>query len=680
MQGLLTLVMLFSSFGLSATSVFAETQTLRQETRMAEAHLVGSKSGTNWITARPKFGWGVSYIGNTIAYCINPLIGANYNNSYNSSDLFDQLSPEVQEKLWNIGYFGYGYNSDKNPLRYMAAQELVWETVPIGSQNPWGGNDTWEIEWTGGMGEDVDRIHQYKQEIVDLMNSKYQKPSFDGKTFEGKVNEIITLNDSNGVLDRFSVKTGNGVEIVSQSNSELKLRIIRKAFADTVQFESKTQPSEASTFVWESGSYQKFFSIGRDRFELLTGQFKLVLSTGSLEITKTDQDDHPIAGVVFEVSRDRDMRQIIATVPTNASGIARLDDLDAGTVYYREKSVPAPLLIDQTIREIEIESREVRSATVINETAVGRLDLQKLDSETGTKPQGDGVLKDAEYTLYAAKEIMNHNGKITYYKEGNVVARRVTADDGSMDTIENLPLGDYVLKETKAPIGYQLDTGSYPISITYQNQTVPIVVVSKTLEDHVVKGTVGLVKVGTNGETGLVHPLVGAEFTFKLKSQVVEFGWDKVTPADVIVTNHRGEATTKELPYGVYIGCETKTPENHQTIEDFEVTIQEDQEQKHFIFNDAPYEAHLKIVKQDAETGKVIKLPNTTFKIKNLDTDTYVEQSLFYPLPFKTTEFKTNDQGELITQIKLQSGNYQIEEIRSSYGYVLRVVNPSSFH
>lgn len=125
--------MLFSSFGLSATSVFAETQTLRQETRIAEAHLAGSKSGTNWITARPKFGWGVSYIGNTIAYCINPLIGANYNNSYNSSDLFDQLSPEVQEKLWNIGYFGYGYNNDKNPLRYMAAQELVWETVPIGS-------------------------------------------------------------------------------------------------------------------------------------------------------------------------------------------------------------------------------------------------------------------------------------------------------------------------------------------------------------------------------------------------------------------------------------------------------------------------------------------------------------------------------------------------------------------
>lgn len=121
-------------------------------------------------------------------------------------DGFLNTLPEIQRQaLWEIAYFGYGFEGDNNLYRYLAAQELIWEQMTIAQVRGYGGNEKFQISWTGKYGEDIAKINEYKQIINNLRSSYYTKPSFSGSKLNVKVGETITLTDSNNVLNRFKV-------------------------------------------------------------------------------------------------------------------------------------------------------------------------------------------------------------------------------------------------------------------------------------------------------------------------------------------------------------------------------------------------------------------------------------------------------------------------------------------
>ena len=64
-------------------------------------------------------------------------------------------------------------------------------------------------------------------------------------------------------------------------------------------------------------------------------------------------------------------------------------------------------------------------------------------------------------------------------------------------------------------------------------------------------------------------------------------------------------------------------------------------------------------------------LPDTTFKIKNLQTNEYVGQWVWFPVPHYVDTFKTDESGTVTTPNTLEVGEYQLEEIHAPYGYVL---------
>lgn len=99
-----------------------------------------------------------------------------------------------------------------------------------------------------------------------------------------------------------------------------------------------------------------------------------------------------------------------------------------------------------------------------------------------------------------------------------------------------------------------------------------------------------------------------------------------------------------------------------------EVTEDSRTPQRYRILNDAPFKAYIRMVKKDAESGNTICLSGVTFKIRNTDTDEYVEQKVGKD---KVSEFTTDDSGTITTPLKLKYGNYQVEEITAPDGYLI---------
>ncbi len=300
------------------------------------------------------------------------------------------------------------------------------------------------------------------------------------------------------------------------------------------------------------------------------------------------------------------------------------------------------------------------SVLKLNVLKEGNIRVFKEDAETGVKAQGAASLENAVYGLYQAdgkkiKEITlkNINGKV-------------------QAEIKDLDPGKYVLKEIKAPKGYVLSDETIEIVVE------PGKTVNMTVKDQVIKGTINLVKVANKDLVDSTNPdnkpkLAGIEIslTSKTTGQVVK----------TVVTDKDGYATfgKNAVVFDTYILSETKGKEGYKLFEPFEVTISENGQTFHYVLEDKIIEQKLKVVKVDEETGKVIAIPGTQFKIwdrlANNGQGGYVSMAL--PNDTELSDvFTTNEKGYFVTTDTLKYGKdrYELREIKAPEKYVLNTV------
>lgn len=403
---------------------------------------------------------------------------------------------------------------------------------------------------------------------------------------------------------------------------------------------------------------------------------------------------------------------------TDDNGKIEVTGLKLGKYNYQEIQAPEGYLLDSNTYTFEVNYKDQNTAVIYassektDEEPTGKITIEKRDRETGKKAQGDATLKGATYRVYADEDIYNKAKTKKYYTKGDVVAERVTKDDGSTDEVSNLPLGKYIVKETKASNGYLLDKTEYKAELTYKNQNKDVVVNTTTSNEDVKKQQIHIYKSGINIQSGLVKGLKGAEFTIKLKADVDEKGYDKANTYDVVITDNNGDAYTKDLPFGTYYVRETKTPKDFETAEDFTFTISKDkseiseipQKAQTLVVNNEQLESYIKIVKQDLKTNKNVTLNSTTFEIKATE-DIYDRgngkilyrkgETIKQKVGRKTyTSFTTNadnrvipvksynntddEKSSVVTPLTLPVGSYEIDEIKTPSGF-LKLDNPVKF-
>ena len=269
----------------------------------------------------------------------------------------------------------------------------------------------------------------------------------------------------------------------------------------------------------------------------------------ALAILKYDADDpgKVLAGAEFAVT---DSRGFTKVVTTGADGRAVLADLVYDDYTIREIRAPEGYYLNEQIYRVE-RSELLHGKTVevkVPDTYIlGSVTLRKVDHEDPTK-----VLEGAEFILMDAADSALRwdvsDGIYTLNPEGET--ETITA--GTV-TLQNLPAGQYTLKETKAPAGYVSLDEARKFSITADNAAAALEI---SIENMQRRTAVGITKID---EENHELRLRGAEFTL--------YRLENGQPTEKLattVTNENGLATFTDLTMGTYRLMETLAPEGYQ--------------------------------------------------------------------------------------------------------------------
>lgn len=423
------------------------------------------------------------------------------------------------------------------------------------------------------------------------------------------------------------------------------------------------------------------------------------LDTGSLELSKTNDNKDMIDGAVFNlksISYDGYDEDI-----TVKDGMIRVDDLMVGTYELKEISAPEGYLINTEKFTVTINKNITTTQVVVNKEPRGSIFLTKeINTDLTDGKKGDAILKGNEYRLIAREKISNKAGTITYFNKGDLVDTKITDDHGKLE-FNDLYIGNYYIEESDSNKTLVLNPNDVNVNIEYEGQLVSKVLRSTNVSNRVNMQKIQIHKSGEkDGISGIVKGLQGAEFTFRLKSEVDRVGWDNAVNYDVITTDENGRAHTKYLPYGVYIVRETKTPQDYLTAPDFIVSVTKDYSEyidveqiKIIDVNNRPATTQLKIVKKDLTNGKVVTLNSATFKVRARE-DIVLNGKVIYKAGEAIKQkisgkiydsFTTNadnvivpsgsfnsdgDMGSIILPLQLDVGKYYIDEIKTPTGYL----------
>ena len=424
-------------------------------------------------------------------------------------------------------------------------------------------------------------------------------------------------------------------------------------------------------------------------------------------VTKQDKDtENPLNGGIFGIYAASDITNVDGTVVAKKGTL--IEKATTGTDGKAKFSADLPLGFSYEVKEEQAPTGYVRNTedvyqfafsytndkeakvtfnhTFKNERVTAKISLQKLDAETKKAvPQGDATLEKAVYGLYARENIVHPDGATgVMYKAGDQVAT-LTTDENGQASVSGLYLGSYYVKEITPPTGYLADENEYDLSCDYEGDMTAEVKRECTSLEQVMKQPFQIIKAVNNGKTD-ADLLKGAGFSAYLVSSLKvkedgSYDFDSAKPvvigdngATEIFTDEKGYACSIAIPYGTYVVRETTTPHNYTPVDDFTVSITENNPntpQTWRVLLDDEFEAKLKIIKKDDETKKAVLQKNTEFKIYNMDTGKYVEQVTTYPTTVKHKSYFTDEDGYLILPQNLKIGHYRIEEVNAPYGYTL---------
>ena len=180
---------------------------------------------------------------------------------------------------------------------------------------------------------------------------------------------------------------------------------------------------------------------------------------GSVSGKKYDEDGNALGGAligIFKTGTEEFTAETAIQTTTSADdGSFSFEKVPYGTWLIREIESPTGFVLSDEEIPVTIGSvDEVVEVELVNEFITGSIELTKVDED-----YPDNKLTGAVFEVYADK---NGDGKLD---DGDELLGEMAELGDGVYQMSDLRYGKYLVRETKAPEGFLLDTNVYPVSI-----------------------------------------------------------------------------------------------------------------------------------------------------------------------------------------------------------------------
>ena len=266
---------------------------------------------------------------------------------------------------------------------------------------------------------------------------------------------------------------------------------------------------------------------------------------GEVHGMKKDDNGNGLGGATIGLFTTEGKEPIMTTVSAE-DGSFSFEDVPYGEYVVREISAPEKYVMDYKPYDVKIDADgAVVEIEIINKLIHGNVQLTKVDAN-----YPDHHLSGAEFEIY---------------QNGELIGKMEELSDGVYE-MDDLPYGDYTLKETKAPEGFYLDDNTYAFSIKEDGKT--LIVENEAGKGFINNAQVGDIRIEKTSEDGVLKG-----FTFRVEGTDITgnaFSKD-------YVTDENGQIHIEGLRVGDYVISEVsnKANENYVLPDNVTVTVHE---------------------------------------------------------------------------------------------------------
>lgn len=365
---------------------------------------------------------------------------------------------------------------------------------------------------------------------------------------------------------------------------------------------------------------------------------------------------------------------LVTTVTTGEDGKAVADNLPLGSYYVVEKTAPEGFVINHDRSEVAFVYADQDTPVIEQEVTVGddrqkvAIQVEKQDAENGATVAG------AVFGIYN-KEDIKADGKVIV--KADTLLQEMTSDnDGLAACTLDLPLGQYYVKELKAPAGFVSSDEVLNLDASYQGQDV------KTVKLKTVKKNQPTTVEVTKSDVTTGVELDGAKLTVLDKEGNVVDQWISVKDQPHVI---------KRLTVGEeYTLREEMAPYGYLKATDVKFTLEDTAEIQKVEMKDEVPTGLLIINKNGEFLDKVTLLDNVKGTVEHLfeyvtGSLTDVTFDVFAAEDIKAADgvsedyFKadekvgtiTTDSNGIAQMGDLPAGKYYVKEVKTAHGYVL---------